>query len=72
MKHPKNNFNIMYMQMATCPLEFIHSNNCKPMNVKAMHGTLYFLTFINDYTRFGFVSLLSHCFESLDRFKRFF
>ena len=56
---------------ATQPLELIHSDICGPMNVKARHGASYFLTFINDYTRYGYVQLIAHHYEALDCFKRF-
>ena len=45
---------------ATHVLELVHSDICGPMNVKARHGTFYFLTFIDYYTRFGYVYLISH------------
>ena len=41
------------------------------MNVKAPHGASYFLTFIDDYTRYGYVLLITHHYEALDFFKRF-
>ena len=41
------------------------------MNVKARHETIYFLTFIDDYSRYGYMYLLSHCYEALDVFKHF-
>ena len=41
------------------------------MNKKACHGASYFLTLIDDYSRYGYVYLLSHCHESLDCFKCF-
>jgi len=53
------------------PLELIHSDICEPMNVKARHGTIYFITLIDDYSRYGYMYLLSHCYETLDVFKRF-
>ena len=55
----------------THPLELVHSDICEPMNVKACHGASYFLTFIDDYSHFSYVYLISHCFEALDCFKRF-
>jgi hypothetical protein len=55
---------------ATQSLELIHSNICGPMNVKARHGASYFLTFIDDYRRYGYVQLIAHCYEALDCFKR--
>ncbi|KAL0431869.1 UNVERIFIED_CONTAM: Retrovirus-related Pol polyprotein from transposon TNT 1-94 [Sesamum radiatum] len=38
---------------ATHPLELVHSDICGPMNVRARHGAFYFLTFIDDYSRYG-------------------
>ena len=52
-------------------LDVIHSDICGPMNVKARHGAYYFLTFIDDYSRYGSVYLLVHRSEALDCFKRF-
>ncbi|KAK2994002.1 hypothetical protein RJ640_005874 [Escallonia rubra] len=40
---------------ATQPLELVHSGICGPMSVKARHGASYFLTLIDDYTRYGYV-----------------
>jgi hypothetical protein len=40
---------------ASQPLELIHSDICGPMNAKARHGALYFLTFIDDYMQYGYV-----------------
>ena len=56
---------------ATQPLELVHSDICGPMNVKARHGASYFLTFIDDYTRYGYVYLIAHRYEALECFKRF-
>ena len=56
---------------ATQSLELIHSDICGPMNVKACHGTSYFLTFIDDYTRYGYVQLIAHRYGALDCFKHF-
>jgi hypothetical protein len=51
---------------ASFPLELVRSNTCKPMNVKACHGTSYFLTFIDDCVRFSYVYLISYRFKALD------
>jgi hypothetical protein len=56
---------------ATQPLELIHSDICRPMNVKARHDASYFLTYIDDYMRYGYVQLIAHRYETLDCFKRF-
>ena len=41
------------------------------MNVKGRHGVIYFTTLIDDYSRYGYVYLLSHRYEALDVFKCF-
>ena len=56
---------------ATSKLQLIHSDICAPMNVRARHGANYFITFINDFTCFGHVYLISHKFEALDCFTSF-
>ena len=50
----------------TSPLELIHSNICGPMSVRARHGATYFITFIDDYTLYGHIFLISHKSEALD------
>ena len=41
------------------------------MRVKARHGANYFLTSVDDYSRYGYVQLLYHRYEALDVFKQF-
>ena len=41
------------------------------MNVRARHGANYFITFIDDFTHFGHVYLVSHKSEVLDCFTKF-
>ena len=41
------------------------------MNVRARHGGFYFITFIDDYTCYGHVYLISHKFKALDCFRRY-
>ena len=52
---------------ASSPLELIHSDICGPMR----HGANHFLTFIDDYSRYEYMCLLSHRYEAIDVFKRF-
>jgi len=56
---------------AEVPLQLIHSNICGPMNVRARSGATYFITFIDDFTRFGYVYLISHKSEALGCFERY-
>ena len=56
---------------AKIPLQLIHSDICGPMNVRARQGASYFITFIDDFTRFSHVYLISYKSEVLDCFKIF-
>jgi hypothetical protein len=53
------------------PLQLIHSNIFGLMNVRARHGENYFIIFIDDFTLFGYVYLISHKFKALDCFIRY-
>lgn len=52
-------------------LELIHSNLCGPMSVQAHGGYEYFVTFIDDYSRYGYVYLFLRKSECFDSFKTF-
>ena len=40
------------------PLELIHSDLCGPLNVKARGGFEYFISFMDDYSRYGYLYLM--------------
>ncbi|RVX18428.1 Retrovirus-related Pol polyprotein from transposon TNT 1-94 [Vitis vinifera] len=52
-------------------LEIIHTDVCGPLNVKARGGYEYFVTFIDDYSRYGYVYLIQRKFEAFEKFKEF-
>ena len=56
---------------ATLPLELIHFDICGPMNIRARHGAQYFITFVDDFTIFDHVYLISNRYEALDCFKSY-
>ena len=56
---------------ASQPLELIHSDVCEPMNVKARGGYEYFVTFIDDYSRYGYVYLMHHKSDTFEKFKEY-
>ena len=56
---------------AEFPLQLIHSDICGPMNVRARHGAVYFITYIDDFTRYGYIYLISHKSQALDCFIKF-
>src|SRR5512141_1382666 len=43
------------MERATDLLEIIHTNICGPMSVDAHGGYCYFLTFIDDFSRYEYI-----------------
>ena len=59
------------MERATDLLEIIHTDVCGPMNVEAHGGYHYFLTFIDDLSRYGYIYLMKHKSETFEKFKEF-
>ena len=53
------------------PLELIHSDVCGPMNVKARGGYEYYVTFIDDYSRYVYVYLMQWKSKTFEKFKEF-
>ena len=51
-------------------LDLIHLDLCGPFSVHARGGYEYFITFTNDYSRYGYVYLMKKS-EALDKFKEF-
>ena len=49
----------------------MHTNECGPFDVPSKGGYLYFITFIDDYSRYGFVYLMQHKSEVFKKFKEF-
>ena len=52
-------------------LELVHSNVCGPMSTRARVGYEYFITFTDDYSRFGSVYLMKWKSEAFEKFKEF-
>ena len=52
-------------------LELIHSDVCGLMTTHACEGFSYFITFIDDYSRFGYVYLMKYKSEAFEKFKEF-
>ena len=56
---------------ATEVFEVVHSDVCGPMSVNSLGGSQYFVTFIDDYSRYTHVYFIKHKHEVLDKFKEF-
>ncbi|KAK8597134.1 hypothetical protein V6N12_065610 [Hibiscus sabdariffa] len=52
-------------------LGLIHSDVCGPMNTQARGGFHYFITFTDDFSRYGYIYLMRHKSEALEKFKEF-
>ena len=59
------------MERASDLLEIIHTDVCGPMSVEACGGYRYFLTFIDDLSRYGYIYLMKHKSETFEKFKEF-
>ena len=59
------------MERATDLLEIIHTDVCDPMSVKARGKYRYFLTFTDDLSRYGYIYLMKHKSEIVEKFKEF-
>ncbi|RVW94715.1 Retrovirus-related Pol polyprotein from transposon TNT 1-94 [Vitis vinifera] len=56
---------------ATDVLELIHTDICGPYPTTSWNGQQYFITFIDDYSRYGYLFLIHEKSQSLDLFKTF-
>ena len=59
------------MEQAIELLEIIHTDVCGPMNIEARGGYRYFLTFTDDFSRYGYIYLMKHKSETFEKFKEF-
>ena len=53
------------------PLQLVHSDVCGPLNVQARGGYEYFISFIDDYSRYGYIYLMRRKSETFEKFKEF-
>jgi hypothetical protein len=52
-------------------LALIHTDVCGPMSTCTRNSDRYFITFTDDYSRYGYVYLMRHKSESFEKFKEF-
>lgn len=52
-------------------LELVHTNVCGPMDVRARGGCEYFITYADDYSRYGYIYLMHHKPDSFEKFKEY-
>ena len=52
-------------------LALVHTDVCGPFDVQARGGYIYFITFIDNFSRYGFVYLIHQKFEIFEKFIEF-
>ena len=52
-------------------LDLVHTDLCGPMSTSARGGYEYFITFIDDYSSYGYIYLMRHKSEAFEKFKEF-
>ncbi|KAL0381951.1 UNVERIFIED_CONTAM: Retrovirus-related Pol polyprotein from transposon TNT 1-94 [Sesamum calycinum] len=57
--------------LASSLLDLIHTDVCGPVNTLARGGYSYFITFIVDHSRYGYVCRMRYNFEAFGRFKEY-
>ena len=53
------------------PLELTHSDVCGLLNEKARDGYEYVISFIDYYSRYGYLYLMEHKSKALEKFKEY-
>jgi hypothetical protein len=52
-------------------LGLVHTDVCGPMSFVAKGSFQYFITFTDDFSRYGYIYLMRHKSESFEKFKEF-
>ena len=52
-------------------LELVHFDLCGPMTIQARGGFEYFITFIDDYSRYGYIYLMRRKSKAFEKFKEY-
>ena len=52
-------------------LDLIHTDVCGPMSVHARGGFFYSITFLDDYSRYGYLYFMGYKSEAFEKFKEF-
>ncbi|KAL0433711.1 UNVERIFIED_CONTAM: hypothetical protein Slati_2705400 [Sesamum latifolium] len=52
-------------------LDLVHTDICGPLSTSARGGFLYFITFTDDHSWYGYVYLMRYKYEAFGRFKEY-
>ena len=67
----RNSFKPVGAVKSTRKLQIVHSDVCGPMHTESIGGCKYFVTFIDDYSRYCHVYFLKQESEVFEKFKEF-
>ena len=70
-KHHRESSLVGKSYRSRAPLEIVHSYLCGYMQTPSIGNNLYFITFIDDYSRKTWVYFLKHKLEAFKVFKQF-
>ena len=70
-KHHREKFIYGVLYRAKAPLELAHTDLCGPMQTPYLTGNVYFMIFIDDYSKKTWVYLLKQKSQAFDVFKIF-
>ena len=70
-KQHRNSFPKKSERVTKQPLELIHSDVCGPMSTGSVGGSKYFVTFIDDYSRYTVLYTMKAKSETLSKFKEY-
>jgi hypothetical protein len=70
-KHHREKFVSGVSYREKSPLEIVHTDLCGPMKMPSLTGCVYFMTFIDDFSKKNWLYLLKHKSEDFDVFKKF-
>ncbi|KAL0451359.1 UNVERIFIED_CONTAM: hypothetical protein Slati_1114000 [Sesamum latifolium] len=57
--------------LANGMLDLIHMDACGPLNTPTRGGYSYFITFIDDHSRYGYVYLMRYKSKAFGRFEKY-
>jgi hypothetical protein len=58
-----------FVERETDLLGIIHTDVCGPISISTRNGYRYFVAFTDDLSRYGYIYLMKHKFETFEKFK---
>ena len=70
-RHPEKKYDVGKEHRAASTLDLIHNDVAGPMPTNSINGCKYFLTFIDDYSRYCWIYFTKQKSEFFETFKHF-